>query len=272
MTQPDIKKRFLYDYKLHITMLFVIIISSYIGVISIPLYEGFNIVILPFIISLFLSILFYISKSVTWIKKEQSVNCNRMILLLLSPLIVKLAVASGQNIELLISVGPALILKELGSIGTIIIGLPIALLLGFKREAIGMTSSICREPQLAVLVEKYGFDSQEVKGFFIVYLIGLVLGTIFISLLTNILVYIIPLHPYSYALATGIGSTSMNVAALTSLTAIYPELSNQLQAFSGISNIISVVFSIYVYIFISLPVTEKLYYKLEPYFTNKKQD
>ena len=261
-----IKKNILYDYRLHITILFVSIISLAIGTINIHIVGSFNLILLPLMYSLFLAILFYVYKPIKWINKDQSKNCARLMLILICPLIVKLAVASGENIDILFNVGPALLLKELGSIGTVLIGLPIAMFLGFKRESIGMTSSICREPQLAVLINKYGFDSVEVKGFFIVYLIGIVLGTLFISFLANILCYVVPLHPYSYALATGIGSTSMNVAALSSLTAMYPDLSGKLLAYSGISNLISVVFSIYVYMFISLPLTEKLYERLHGYF------
>ena len=260
------KKSLIDDYKLHITILFISTISLGIGTINIPLINGFNLVLLPIMYSLFLAVLFYIYKPAKWINKSQSKTCAEILLILISPLIVKLAIASGENIDILFNVGPALLLKELGTVGTVIIGLPISLLLGFKREAIGMTSSICREPQLAVLIDKYGFDSDEVKGFFVVYLIGIVLGTIFISILTNILCYLVPLHPYSYALASGIGSTSMNVAAVSSLIALYPALSDKLLALSGLSNMISVVFSIYVYIFISLPLTEKLYEKFHKYF------
>ena len=253
------------DYKLHLTILIISIISISIGTISIPI-GNVKIIILSFIPSLFIAILFYILQPITWINYNQSKNCTKLILILIGPLLAKLAIASGQDISLLFNVGPLLILKELGSIGTVLIGLPIALLLGFKREAIGMTSSICREPQLAVLIEKYGFDSDEVKGFFIVYLIGIVLGTVFITFLVNFLCYFVPLHPYSYALATGIGSTSMNVAALSSITALYPEISETLLAFSGMSNLISLIFGIYVYIFISLPLTEIVYNKLQNYF------
>lgn len=260
------KKSLINDYKLHLTMLFISIISLGIGTIKIPLINGFNLVLLPIMYSLFIAALFFIYKPVKWINISQSKSCAEILLILISPLIVKLAIASGQNIDILFNVGPALLLKELGTIGTVIVGLPIALILGFKRESIGMTSSICREPQLAVLINRYGFDSDEVKGFFIVYLIGIVLGTIFISVLTNILCYTLPLHPYSYALASGIGSTSMNVAAVSSLTTIYPPLTDKLLAYSGLSNLISVVFSIYVYMFISLPLTEKLYDKLHGYF------
>ena len=67
-------------------------------------------------------------------------------LIIIGPLIAKLAITSGQNIDLLVKTGIAIFLEELGDIGSIFIALPVALLLGFKRESIGMTSSICREP------------------------------------------------------------------------------------------------------------------------------
>lgn len=256
----------IFDYKLHIAVFIISTISLYVGIIEINLVNGFKLIILPLILSLFLSIICYLIKRFKWIQENQSDACSVLLLILIGPLIAKLAVSSGQNIDLLLNVGPVLILEELGDIGTVLLGLPIALLLGFKRESIGMTSSICREPQMVVLIDKYGFDSMEVKGFFTVYLIGIVLGTLFISLIVNFLAYAVPLHPYSYALASGIGSTSISVAAVSSLSAIYPSLSDKLLAFSGISNLISVVFNIYVYMFISLPLTEKLYNKFKRYF------
>ena len=64
-------------------------------------------------------------------------------LIIIGPLIAKLAITSGQNIDLLVKTGIAIFLEELGDIGSIFIALPVALLLGFKRESIGMTSSIC---------------------------------------------------------------------------------------------------------------------------------
>ncbi len=259
-------KGFFNYFKLHFTIFIITLISLSIGTVVFPIFNNMELIILPFIFSLFLAILVYVIKPIKWVGNLQSKYCTDLILIFIGPLLVKLAIASGQNIGLLFNVGPILIIKELGSLGTIFIGLPIALYLGFGRESVGMTSSICREPQLAVLVEKYGFDSKEVKGFFIVYIIGIVLGTIFITFLVNILCYILPLHPYSYALATGIGSTSMNVAAVSSLISLYPDLHDNLLAFSGISNLISLVFGIYVYMIISLPLTEVLYNKLVKYF------
>lgn len=250
------------DYKLHMTILVSIIIAEYIGMYTLNL-GGIRIVLMPLLYSLVLAVACYLAKPITWIKEEQSSKASTIMMLLIGPLLAKLAIASGQNIEIIFNAGPALLLQEVGNLGTIFAALPVALLLGFKREAIGMTSSICREPQMAVIIDKYGFNSPEVNGFMIVYLIGAVLGTIFISIIASVLSTLIPLHPYAYALACGVGSTSMNVAAVSSLATIYPAISQQLYAYSGISNLISVILSIYVYILISLPLTEKLYYKLE---------
>lgn len=234
-SKDDITSRDVFDYKLHFTVLVCIVIAEYIGIFNVSVADGLNVIILPLVYSLVLGMAVYLFKPFKWIGDRQSHVSSSLMLIFIGPLIAKLAIASGQNISILISAGPALLLEEVGDVGAIFIALPVALLLGFKREAIGMSSSICREPQMAVIIDKYGFESKEVKGFMAVYLIGTVLGTIFISFIVNILVYFIPLHPYAYAIACGVGSTSMNVAAVSSLIAMYPALSAQLQAFSGLS-------------------------------------
>ena len=251
------------DYKLHMTILVSIIIAEYIGMYTLNL-GGIRIVLMPLLYSLVLAVACYLAKPITWIKEEQSSKASTIMMLLIGPLLAKLAIASGQNIEIIFNAGPALLLQEVGNLGTIFAALPVALLLGFKREAIGMTSSICREPQMAVVIDKFGFNSPETKGFFSVFLIGTVLGTPFISLLVSVLAYLLPLHPYAYGMACGIGSASMNAAAVASLSAIFPSMSIQLQAFSGMANMLSMVTGMYVYILVAIPLTQWLYKILEP--------
>ena len=251
------------DYKLHLTILVSIIIAEYIGMYTLNL-GGIRIVLMPLLYSLVLAVACYLAKPITWIKNEQSSKASTIMMLLIGPLLAKLAIASGQNIEIIFNAGPALLLQEVGNLGTIFAALPVALLLGFKREAIGMTSSICREPQMAVVIDKFGFNSPETKGFFSVFLIGTVLGTPFISLLVSVLAYLIPIHPYAYGMACGIGSASMNAAAVASLSAIFPSMSTQLQAFSGMANMLSMVTGMYVYILVAIPLTQWLYKILEP--------
>ncbi|MGN1322028.1 MAG: DUF3100 domain-containing protein, partial [Methanosphaera sp.] len=141
------------DYKLHMTILVSIIIAEYIGMYTLNL-GGIRIVLMPLLYSLVLAVACYLAKPITWIKEEQSSKASTIMMLLIGPLLAKLAIASGQNIEIIFNAGPALLLQEVGNLGTIFAALPVALLLGFKREAIGMTSSICREPQMAVIIDK----------------------------------------------------------------------------------------------------------------------
>lgn len=91
--------------------------------------------------------------------------------------------------------------------GTVFLALPVALLLGFKKETIGMTNSIGRETNVAVVIDKFGFDSAETRGVLTVFIIGTVIGTLYISFLSCFLcVSVLPLHPYAFAMATGVGS------------------------------------------------------------------
>ena len=159
--------------------------------------------------------------------------------------------------------GPALLLQLLGDLGTLI-ALPVALLLGFRREVIGMASSICREPNLGIIIDKYGFKSPEARGVLAIFVIGSIIGTPFISLLSSICTSIIPFHPYAFAMASGIGSASMNAAALVPLVHLHPDMATQLEAFAGCSNILSFCLGIYMCMFVSLPIAEKLYKWLSP--------
>ena len=97
-----------------------------------------------------------------------------------------------------------------------------------------------------------------------IFVIGSIIGTPYISFLSSISVSLIPLHPYAYAMASGIGSASMNAAALVPLVHMYPAMVTQLEAFAGASNILSFCLGMYMCIFISLPLAEKLYKWLSP--------
>src|SRR5690606_40458946 len=62
--------------------------------------------------------------------------------------IAKLGLLVGGSLPKLAEAGWALALQEVGNlVGCILLGMPVALLLGIKREAIGATFSIGREPR-----------------------------------------------------------------------------------------------------------------------------
>ena len=251
------------DYRLHVTVLILVVVAELIGTQKIPITGDVAITIMPLIYTIVLGLIFYLDKRITWIKRKQARIAEGAMMLFIGVLIAKLAVSSGQSIHLIFEMGPALILQEIGHLATILV-LPIALLLGFKEEAIGMTNSIGREPNVAVVVDKYGFNSPESRGVFAIFIIGTVIGTIFISFLVTLSLSFLPLHPYAFAMASGVGSASMNAAAIGSTLAAFPGLESQIEAFAGFSNLLSFCVGIYIVIFLALPLTERVYRWLEP--------
>ncbi|MBP3848408.1 MAG: DUF3100 domain-containing protein, partial [Pyramidobacter sp.] len=138
-----------------------------IGTHSFPVGPG-KIVLIPMVFTMILSLIFtpdVFGRVVPAFKKicgEKEVkyaeNSMMLVLLLLG---VKMGTAAGPNLPKLIAAGPALILQEFGNLGTMLIGMPFALLLGMRREAVGATVSICREPTLGLISEIYGINSPE---------------------------------------------------------------------------------------------------------------
>ncbi|WP_405275627.1 DUF3100 domain-containing protein [Methanobrevibacter sp.] len=251
------------EYNLSIVVLILVVISMAIGVIEIKITDTISFLLLPLIYSLVMGLALYLAKPFKYIDDEQAKVAEGVMVLLIGVLISKLAISSGQSIDIIFNVGPALIFQLLGDLGTLI-ALPVALLLGFRREVIGMASSICREPNLGIIIDKYGFKSPEARGVLAIFVIGSIIGTPFISFLSSICVSIIPYHPYAFAMASGIGSASMNAAALVPLVHMHPAMATQLEAFAGCSNILSFCLGIYMCMFVSLPIAEKLYKWLSP--------
>ncbi len=249
---------------MHVTVLLLVIIAELIGPIYIPLSDSVTVSVMPLLYTMVLGLAFYLLKPIKWIQRKQARVAEGAMMLFIGILIAKLAISSGQSMHILFEMGPALLLQELGHLATIFIALPVALLLGFKRETIGMTNSIGREPEVAVVVDKYGFDSPESRGIFALFIVGTIIGTVFISFLTSICTSILPLHPYAFAMASGVGSASMNAASLGPTLAAFPALETQIEAFAGFSNLLSFSIGIYIVIFIAIPLTEKLYSWLEP--------
>lgn len=98
----------------------------------------------------------------------------------------KMGISAGGNLAKLVAVGPALLLQEFGNLGTILLSLPLALLLGLKKEAIGACYSINRDSNLGLTTDIFGPDAPETRGTFAVYIVGSVIGTVFISVLASI--------------------------------------------------------------------------------------
>ena len=243
------------DWRLHVIVLAIVVATESIGTFSIPLGPG-TILLLPMLYAVVIGLALYFTPLV---KEKQSINAEPLVFLSVSVLIAKFGVQAGPAIPQIIEAGPALLLQEFGNLGTIFLALPLAVFLGLKRESIGMTHSIGREANLALITDKYGLSSPEGRGVMAMYIFGTVFGSIFIGLISGFLATVTPLHPISFAMATGVGSGSMAAASLGPLIAQFPEMSETLTAFSGVSNLISSVTGLYMSIFVGLPLTVKMY-------------
>ena len=190
-------------------------VGELIGTLKVPIGPG-NLIIMPMVWAMVLVVLITpdaLGRKIEALKNicgEEEVELGKQAMnFALLILGVKLGTAAGPNVMSLIEAGPALILQEFGNLGTMVLGLPIALALGMKREAVGATVSICREPTLGLINNIYGPDSEEAMGTMGTYMVGNLFGTIFFGLLGSLGV-LTGIHPYALAMACGIGSGSMN--------------------------------------------------------------
>jgi hypothetical protein len=257
------------NIKLHLIVLGLIIIAELIGAKSFKVGPG-TIVLVPMLYALILGILLTF-KSLKVINPKDMTDASSLIGLTLLLLMARYGTLVGPTLDKIVAASPALILQEFGNLGTLFIGVPIAVLLGLKRETIGGAHSIAREPNVALIGDMYGLDGPEGRGVMGVYICGTVFGTIFIALLTTFCAAYLPFHPYSLAMAAGVGSASMMTASVATLTTMFPEMTEQIAAFGAASNMLSGLDGLYMSLFIALPVTEWLYrkcyklkYKTEP--------
>jgi hypothetical protein len=258
--------------KLFAAVVVIIIISELLGIKKIPLGPG-SVVLLPMLYAVILGLLItpdILGKPLAFLRKiigkDEIELAGPMVMLALLPLGVKYGTLVGPNIIKIINAGPAFLLQELGNLGTIFIALPLAILLGLKREAIGAAVSICREPTLGVMTERYGMRSPEATGTLGTYMVGTVLGTIFFGILGSLAVYT-PLHPYALAMASGMGSASMMTAASGALSmAVDPSMKDTILAYAATSNMLTGVTGMYSVIFLALPATNFMYRKFTKLF------
>ena len=98
------------------------------------------------------------------------------------------------------------------------------------------------------------------------YVCGTVFGALWVSLLAGIIAQLGIFHPHSLAMGAGIGSASMMAASMSSIIAVHPEWEETVRAYAAAANLLTSVLGIYFSLFISLPVTIKVY----EFFTRDK--
>ncbi len=247
-----------------VTVLLIVVISEAIGVSKLTIGKT-SISFLPMLYAVVIGLLLapdILGKRIkalgAWLGGSEVQAAGNVVMIALLPLGVKYGTLVGPNIKEVINAGPALVLQEIGNLASVLIAVPVALLLGMKRECIGACSSISREPALGVIGEKYGIDSPEGTGVLGTYLIGSVIGTVYFGIISPLGLHL-GLHPLSLAVACGLGSGSMMAAASASLAAAVPEMSGQILAFAATSNMLAAFTGIYVLIFVALPLSNFLY-------------
>lgn len=250
------------EYRIIIAAFLFIIIADTIGQIKIPLGPG-TLILFPIFYSLLLGILS--GPEVFRIFKKPEVKAaSKLVIVCICPFIAKLGINAGANLSAVISAGPALLLQEIGNLGTIFLALPVALLLGLKREAIGATHSINRESNLALMNDMFGPDSPEARGSLSIYVVGGMIGTIYFGFLATVVASIGFFHPFALGMASGVGAGIMMASATASLSAIYPQFADQISALASTSETLSGITGIYVAIFVGVPLCNWLYKRLEP--------
>ena len=253
------------DYKLHLIAFLVVIICELIG-------EQFIwiIAVFPMLYAMIFGGIISLPKlKILTNKNMQNASLVMMVTLIL--LVAKLGLAVGPKIDMILKDAKlALIFQELGHFaGTILLGLPLAMLLGMKREAVGATYSVAREPNIAIVADKYGLDSPEGRGVMAMYICGTLYGAIWMSILASLIAQLNILHPYALAMGAGVGSGSMMAASLAPISALYPKLSENINAYATTANLMSGMIGMYIYTLFSLPFASFMYNTLDR-FRRKK--
>lgn len=164
----------------------VILIAELIGfkVLSIGKFKiGLLPLLFALIITMILAFNIFRKGILEKVYNEENVNfAGKYLIIIMLPLMAKYGADVAPRLKEIISIGWIFLIQELGNVGTVIIGLPIALLIGLRREAIGSTLGLGREGELAYISEKYTLNSDEGRGVLSMYIFGTLLELYFLVL------------------------------------------------------------------------------------------
>ena len=235
----------------------VILIAELIGfkVLSIGKFKiGLLPLLFALIITMILAFNIFRKGILEKVYNEENVNfAGKYLIIIMLPLMAKY----GADV----AIGWIFLIQELGNVGTVIIGLPIALLIGLRREAIGSTLGLGREGELAYISEKYTLNSDEGRGVLSMYIFGTLFGAIFFSVIAPIFLEI-GFRVEALAIASGMGSASMMTAASSALAAIHPEKAEIIRAYAAASQLLTSFIGTFTMVFIAVPLQRFMYNKL----------
>ena len=244
------------NWKLHILTFFLVIISELIGIRKIGI-----IVLMPILYATILGGVISAPKFKILSTKDME-NASTIFPIVLIILLAKVGLGVGPQLTEIMNAKGTIFLQMFGHFfGTIALGLPVAMLLGLKRESVGASYSLGREAQVAIIADKYGLSSQEGHGVMGVFIVGTVLGALWTSLLTSFVINTGIFHPFALALGAGTSSMSMSSAALEVISSYFPDPNTMqtVQAYTNTSNLLVNVLGLYANMFITLPLASACY-------------
>ena len=126
--------------------LVVVTISEFIGFQAVKVGR-FTIGLLPLVFAIVITMILGIQTFRKGILKKVYSKGNvefasKYLIIIMLPLMARYGADVAPKIKEILGIGWIFLFQELGNLGTVLIGLPIALLLGLKREAIGATLGI----------------------------------------------------------------------------------------------------------------------------------
>lgn len=255
-------------FKVYALALLLILIAEFTGTVRWTPIAKITIVLVPFFHTIYWAVAFAPQALGKWIKLytlQDSAYAASLIVVATLPLMARYGVTVGPAVPTIIKAGAALLLQEIGNYwGAIAIAMPLAILLGLRREVIGACYSVAREPNLSLIGDVYGLDTPEGRGVLGTYLTGTVLGTAFFSIIGSLMALTAPgvFHPLALGMACGIGSASMTTACAATLSEALPAWKDRILAFAAASNLATAVLGLYASWLVGLPFAEWVYKRM----------
>lgn len=250
------------EWKIYLLAFLFILIADRIGQIQIPIGKGMFI-LFPIFYAIILGVCCgpQVAKIVN---HEQVKAASKLVVVGIAPFIAKLGITAGANIETILNAGPAVLLHGFGNLFGIFLALPVAILLGMKREAVGACFSINREYHMALINNIYGSDSPEARGSLSIYIVGGMIGTIYFGIMASAVAMTGWFRPEALGLASGVGAGIMMASSSASLCAIYPEAAETIKTLASVGETMAGITGIYINMFLAIPLCDWLYRVLEP--------
>jgi len=242
--------------------LLIITVSEMIGFQSIQIGK-FNIGVLPLVFAILLTMALGIGVFRKGIMKKvyskENVNfASKYLIFIMLPLMARYGADVAPKLKEILSIGWIFIIQEIGNLGTVLLGLPIAILIGLRREAIGATLGIGREGELAYISEKYTLESPEGRGVISLYVIGTLFGAVFFSVFAPLLLDL-GFRVEALAMASGVGSASMMTGASSTLVARMPEMGDTIRAYASASQLLTSFLGTFTMVFLAAPLQKFMY-------------